>query len=212
MMDRTRILKNCFSLSLLLAVVACGAAPPQGVARGEAVYETCAPCHGEAGEGNVEQGAPVIAGLPQWYVDAQLRGFQQNWRGAHPFDTTGLRMKSMSLALDLEGDLESVAEYVATLPRVSVEPTLGGNPEAGRQHYQTCIACHGADGMGIEVVRAPPLVDQYDWYLLRQFQHFRSGWRGSNQMDAFGQSMRPNSMLFDDEQVIDALAYIQTLQ
>jgi len=213
MTDRTSILKNTSALALLVALVGCGAAPSQGVARGEAVYDTCAPCHGENGAGNLEQRAPAIAGLPAWYITAQVQGFQQNWRGAHPFDTTGLRMKSMARALDLEGDLESVAEYVATLPSVMAPPTLeGGNAEAGRQHYQTCIACHGADGLGIEIVRAPPLVGQHDWYLLRQFQHFRSGWRGTNPMDGFGQTMRPNSLLFDDQQVIDVLAYVQTLQ
>ena len=213
MTDRTRLLKNALSLGLLTALAACGAAPSQGVARGEAVYDTCAPCHGEDGAGDFEQGAPAIAGLPAWYVAGQLQGFQQSWRSSHPFDTVGLRMKSMSLALDLEGDAESVSEYIATLPTVTAPPTLeGGSAEAGREHYQTCIACHGADGLGIEVVRAPPLVGQHDWYLLRQYQQFRKGWRGTHPQDGFGQTMRPNSLLFDDDQIIDVLAYVQTLQ
>ncbi|MEZ4425605.1 MAG: c-type cytochrome [Gemmatimonadota bacterium] len=211
-MDRTRIVRLGTGLMALLGTVACGAAPSQGVARGEAIFDTCVPCHGAAGEGNLALGAPAIAGLPEYYVAAQLQSFQANWRGAHPFDTVGIRMKSMVQALDLEGDLESVAQYVATLPGVDPATTLHGDPEAGRASYQVCVACHGPDGKGVEAVRSPPLVGQHDWYLLAQFQKFRKGWRGADPQDAFGQTMRPNSMLLDDEQVTDVIAYIQTLQ
>ncbi|MEZ4415877.1 MAG: c-type cytochrome [Gemmatimonadota bacterium] len=211
-MHPTRTLKLGVGLMALLGTVACGAAPSQGIARGEALYDTCAPCHGANGAGNQVLGAPAIAGLPQWYIEAQLNGFRQNWRGAHPMDTVGLRMKSMVQALDLEGDLESVAEYVASMPQVAAAATLHGDVEAGRQSFQTCVACHGPDGKGIEVVRAPPLVGQHDWYLLAQFQKFRKGWRGANPNDGFGQTMRPNSALLDDQQVTNVIAYIQTLQ
>lgn len=155
----------------------------------------------------------MIAGLPQWYILNQLQKFEQGWRGAHPMDTVGIRMLSMTRSLDLEGDMESVAEFAASLPATSPVPTLGGDPEAGRAAYQqTCIACHGPDGKGIQPVQSPPLVGQHDWYLLGQFQKFRKGWRGANPADAFGQTMVPNSMLYDDDQVVDILAYIQTLQ
>ena len=90
---------------------------------------------------------------------------------------------------------------------------LHGDAQAGQTVYQgTCIACHGADARGNEALNAPPLVGQSDWYLLAQFQKFRKGWRGRDPDDTWGATMYPNSLLYNDEQVEDALAYIQTLQ
>lgn len=198
---------------LAVAVSACNQAPTPGIARGRAVYDTCVPCHGADGAGAVHLAAPNIAGLPQWYVRAQLEKFQAAHRGYDAFDTVGIRMKSMSRALDLPGDVESVAEYVASLPRVAQELTLdGGSPEAGRNAYQTCIACHGAQGEGNQTVNGPPLVGQADWYMLSQLHKFRKGWRGTDPADISGATMRPNALILDDQAMLDVIAYIQTLQ
>ena len=40
--------------------------------RGGSVYKQCRPCHGPQGYGNPKIQAPSIAGLPAWYVEAQL--------------------------------------------------------------------------------------------------------------------------------------------
>ncbi len=198
-------------LAALLTGTACSV-PPQGLARGEAIYDTCSPCHGDVGEGTQQLGAPAIAGLPQWYVETQLRNFEAGYRGAHPMDTVGIRMHSMAQALRQEGDLESVAEYVASLPPANPEPVLAGDAQAGAAVYaETCVACHGPAAEGIEALGGPPLVGQSDWYLLRQFQKFRMGWRGMNSGDMFGMTMRPNSLLYTDEAVVNAIAYVQTL-
>jgi cytochrome c oxidase subunit II len=203
-------------LALVLAVLgtsACGA-PEPGLARGEAVWGTCVPCHGSVGEGKPELGAPGIAGLPEWYVVAQLEKFEAAWRGAHPMDTVGIRMKSMARAIDLEGDRESVAAWVAGLPPVQHAVTIeGGDPARGQEGYaRTCLACHGANAEGVEAVRGPPLRLMEDWYLLGQFRKFRNGWRGAHPEDVFGQVMAANASLYDDAEVIDILAYIRTLQ
>jgi cytochrome c oxidase subunit 2 len=203
------------SIGLLLAVGlgACNRAPPTpGLARGQELFDTCVPCHGAEGHGNRELGAPNIAGLPQWYVEAQLRKFQQGHRGANPFDTVGIRMKSMSLALDLDGDLESVAQYVASMTRAPSTPVLEGDAQAGQASYQVCVACHGPSGLGIEAVNSPPLVGQADWYLLAQLEKFKKGWRGTNPEDISGATMRPNAMVLDETAMANVIAYIQTLQ
>ncbi len=198
---------------LALGVAACHRAPEPGIARGEALYDTCAPCHGVNGGGNQTLGAPAIAGLPRWYVQAQLEKFQAGQRGGHAFDTTGIRMKSMSWSLDLPGDLESVAEFVAALPPTAPAPALqGGDAQAGQGTYVVCAACHGADGKGNEAVHAPPLVGQSDWYLLAQLHKFKAGWRGANPADTWGATMRPNALMLDDAAMANVVAYIQTLQ
>lgn len=207
-------IRNTFALAGLLAVVtACNSAPEPGLARGEAVYDTCVPCHGSEGQGNQVLGAPAIAGLPQWYVESALEKYENGWRGAHPMDTVGLKMRSMANALDVAGDRGSVAEFVSGMATVDPEPALQvGDAQAGQQTFQTCIACHGPDGKGNQTVFAPPLVNQHDWYLLSQLQKFKKGWRGVNTNDTWGQTMRPNSLLLDDAAMENVVAYIQTLQ
>ena len=197
----------------LLASAACAGPPEPGLARGEAIYDTCVPCHGAQGEGDLALAAPAIAGLPQWYVEYQLEKYENGWRGAHPMDTVGIRMRSMANALDLEGDRVSVAEYVASLPPVRLEPVLeAGDAQAGQQVYQTCIACHGPDARGNETLFAPPLVGQHDWYLLGQLQKFKRGWRGTNPNDTWGQTMRPNSMMLDEADMQNVVSYIRSLE
>jgi len=215
-MVRNRSSKALLGLTAFFAIAACSPqAPEQGVERGAALWDTCAPCHGSEGLGNRELGAPAIAGLPQWYIESQLNGFTNNWRGGHPFDTVGIRMKSMVLALDLEGDLESVAEYVAGLP--------GGAPDdffpeadvsAGQTTYTTCQTCHGPQGMGNEALRAPPIANQSDWYLFEQLRKFKAGWRGAHPDDTWGGTMRQGSgiMALDNQAMLNVVSYIETLQ
>jgi cytochrome c553 len=203
-------------LSLLLlafGAAACNQAPTPGIARGEALFDTCAPCHGVAGGGDQTLGAPAIAGLPLWYVQEQLRKFQLGHRGGAPFDTVGIRMKSMSWSLDLEGDLESVAEYVAGMPATNPAPSVeGGDAQAGQAAYTVCAACHGPAAKGNEALHAPPLVGQSDWYLVAQLHKFKVGWRGADPDDIWGGTMRPNAMMLDDAAMLNVVAYIQTLQ
>ncbi len=198
---------------MLVAAAACNQAPTPGLARGKALYDTCTPCHGVKGHGTTELAAPNIAGLPEWYVQAQLQKFQSAHRGYDAFDTTGIRMKSMSWTLGLPGDLESVAQYVASLPRVAFEPTLQqGDPQAGQATYQVCAACHGPQAQGNQAVNAPPLLGQADWYLLSQLHKFKSGKRGGDPSDVAGQTMRPNTLALDDQAMLNVVAYIQTLK
>lgn len=211
-MVRQRNRQALATLALATALAACNQAPTPGLARGEALYDTCVPCHGSDGAGNQELGAPAIAGMPQWYLEQSLGNYMDAVRGSHPMDTVGIRMKSMSMTLDLEGDMESVAEYVASMPQTNPTPVLAGDATAGQALYATCSACHGADGSGMEALRSPPVVGQHDWYLVSQLQKFKKGWRGATPEDTWGATMRPNAMMLDDAGMENVVAYIQTLQ
>lgn len=206
-----------FRLSLLAllagGVAACDATPPPvGMERGAELFETCVPCHGTMGEGNVDIAAPSIAGLPQWYLESQLEGFQQGFRGQHHEDLPGLRMRPMAVSLTREGDVESVAEYVASLPAIYPESTLDGNAGAGAQSYQVCVACHGPDGLGIEQLQSPPIVQMHDWYMLNQLRNFKAGARGAHPQDTWGATMRVNTLALTDQAMRDVIAYVYTLR
>lgn len=193
-------------------VLAAPAAGDDG--RGEQLYDLCAQCHGAAGGGDPRALAPPIAGLSEWYVREQLLKFRGGIRGVHPEDIGGLRMYPMALYLDDDGDLGSVASYVAGLPPADPAPTLeGADPARGKLLYTPCIACHGAEAEGRRELGGPNLRASADWYLLKQLHNFRDGIRGANPRDAAGLRMRPMSMTLVDEQAMkDVVAYILTLR
>lgn len=213
MMGRIRTFRLS-TLALVAGVLAaCDTTPPPvGMARGEELYKTCTPCHGSDGFGNVDIAAPTIAGLPQWYLESQLRGFQAGWRGQHHTDLPGLRMRPMAVTLNRDGDIESVAEYVAALPVLQPESTLGGNAGRGAEMYEVCAACHGVDGLGQEALQAPPLTELHDWYMLNQLRNFRAGARGAHPSDVWGATMRVNTLALSDQAMLDLIAYVQTLR
>jgi cytochrome c553 len=197
---------------LVLAFGAC-APPPPGVERGAELFETCVPCHGAVAAGNPSIQAPAIAGLPQWYIEAQLQGFQAGWRGKHHEDLPGLRMRPMAVTLNRDGDIPSVAEYVASLPAPFPPSTLHGNAGAGAAQYeQVCVACHGADGRGNQLLMAPPIVQLHDWYLVEELQNYRAGARGAHPADTWGLTMRSQAAVMTDQAMQDVVAYVQTLR
>jgi cytochrome c553 len=180
---------------------------------GEAMYNNnCAPCHGIDGGGSSLAKAPVIAGLPEWYIQNQLEGFRSGLRGTHYDDVQGMRMRPMALTLAPD-EVKLVGTHVATLapvaPAVSLE---GGDAAKGAGYYATCQACHGADGKGNETLGSPPLTATNDWYLLGQLKNFKGGVRGANPKDTRGATMRPMAAILPDEQAMkDVLAHVSTL-
>lgn len=190
-----------------------GPVPSGGTASGAELFQLCAQCHGAHGEGSHEFSAPAIAGLDEWYVKRQLEHFKSGVRGAHPDDANGLRMRPMALSLRNDVDLASVAAYTAKLPRAKPESTVKGDAANGQALFATCSACHGADGRGNEAMKAPPLANSNDWYLLAQLGKFRAGIRGTNPEDVGGVLMRPMAMTLPDAQAMkDVIAYAATLK
>lgn len=195
-------------------VVAAGCGTPSAAERGAQLYETCTPCHGSSGEGNLALRAPAIAGLPRWYVGAQLTKFRSDLRGAHPDDMEGHRMRPMARSLSKAQDLEAVAQHVSQMKSVWQKPDFAlADTAAGGTTFRTiCQTCHGENGMGNEVMGAPPLVNQHDWYLVAQLGKFHSGMRGTNPDDVTGGQMRAMSLtLADSAAMHDVVSYVKTL-
>lgn len=197
----------------LVASSACAPAPRSKEAQGVALYQTCASCHGERGEGRPEYEAPAIAGLEEWYVQAQLEKFRSGHRGAHAKDLPGLRMRPMARQLDGDEDVAAVAAYVSSLEPTHPAPTEQGDVEKGRELFATCSECHGADANGNQAKGAPALRNASDWYLVAQLEKFREGVRGTNPDDVTGGQMRPMALGLADAQAMrDVVAYIVSLR
>ena len=196
----------------LLGLSACSE-PSTPEAKGSARFASCTPCHGDAGGGKPELGAPSIAGLPAWYVEAQLIKFRGGLRGAHPGDDPGMRMRPMSLAIATDADVALLAAHVASLPlQPSVHGLEGGDASRGQVAFAVCTACHLADGSGMEALKSPPIAGQADWYIFEQLRKFKAGIRGAHPDDVSGGQMRAISLGIADEQAMkDLAAYASSL-
>lgn len=83
----------------------------------------------------------------------------------------------------------------------------------GKKMYQICVACHGAEGHGNQLLNAPQIAGLDAVYLETQLKNFKEGIRGAHPDDLAGLQMRPMSMTLKDEQTIkDVAAYVATLE
>lgn len=202
------------ALSLSSSVWAGGSShgKAKGNKQGELLFETCKACHGPDGEGNPMIQAPPIAGLPEWYLISTLNKFKHGVRGAHADDRTGLQMRPMARQLIKEGEVEAVAKAAAALPLTKPKHTLNGDATLGKAGYMLCQACHGAKAEGNVAMKAPPLANLPDWYIVSQLEKFKSGIRGTHPKDVEGKQMRPMAQgLADRKAMSDVAAYIATL-
>jgi len=89
---------------------------------------------------------------------------------------------------------------------------LAGNVESGKALYETCVACHGANGEGNSELRAPGVAGQSESYLMRQLWDFKKGVRGKEPGDAGGAQMAPiAATLVDGDAIADVAAYIASM-
>jgi cytochrome c oxidase subunit 2 len=112
-----------------------------------------------------------------------------------------------TVVVDQQAEFDS---WVASQPRFAdVLNRAQPNVAVGQAQYAVCAACHGAQGEGNQMLNAPSLAGQSDWYLKRQLNNFKHGLRGSNSEDSYGAQMAPMaSTLADAAAVNNVVAYI----
>ncbi len=84
-------------------------------------------------------------------------------------------MQTNAYALD-ERSIAFVGRYIESFDRNQSRATHEpSSSSAGKLSYEdSCSSCHGESGEGDRSQRATPLINQQDWYLLRQWQKFSS--------------------------------------
>ena len=171
--------------------------------------ERCAACHGVDGRGKQGMGAPAINGLPSWYVERQVRHFRAGIRGDHKSDAEGQAMVAAVAGIST-ADISALINFMQQLPDNPPVGTLKGDLARGHDyHNNLCSACHGSDGGGNEALQAPPLNTLNDWYLVAQYEKFRSGIRGAHTQDLYGAQMVRFAPAVEAE-VIPDIAYFIT--
>ncbi|MBT8146503.1 MAG: c-type cytochrome [Gammaproteobacteria bacterium] len=173
--------------------------------------KVCATCHGAYGQGNPAVGGPSLAGLEPWYLRSQLEKFRAGWRGAEPSYIPAHEMRAAVSQIS-NAEIELLVDEIADWPEPEPEAYLEGSAEDGEALYAACAACHGRAGEGNQALQAPALADRDGWYLYRQLNLFKSGYRGGHPEDTVGAQMRASARaLPDDQSVKDVVAYINSL-
>lgn len=209
------IVQLLVAVSLFLSTVfATSVSQAADAVAGKRLYPVCTACHGAAGQGNRGMGGPKLAGQQGIYLLKQLQNFQSGARGLSPGDAKGRQMAAMSKgpALSSAAALENLVAYLETLPDKPSTPTVDGDSARGENLYAACVSCHGEMAQGLEMMAAPRLAGQNDWYLVGQLQNFATGKRGYAPSDHSGRQMRAMmATLLGQSDYRDVVAYINTL-
>lgn len=82
------------------------------------------------------------------------------------------------------------------------------DPVIPPDHLVYCTVCHGIQLRGNRAVEAPRLSGMESWYVERQLEAFKAGWRGAHPDDNPGLEMRPMAVALSEDGVEDAVAYV----
>ena len=186
------------------------AALPGDPVEGQAIYASCAHCHGRRGEGKEEFLAPWLARLAPWYLKHQLVKFREGVRGVHPHDIYGREMAQATVLLCNAEAIDHVVAYIASLDLDRPVARHRGDVVAGERHYATCVRCHGAAARGSARLKAPGLTTLSAWYLEKQLADFKSGVRGGHERDIEGRQMIAAMRSVGESAFADLIAYIQS--
>ena len=188
--------------------------PEYDIAKGKALFASCAACHGSFGEGNEVLNAPSLAGQSSWYMKRQLNYYRKGIRGSHKNDQYGQQMAAMAATLSDAQAIDDVLAYIATLENKAQRHDSGsGDVVRGQALFRNCAYCHGEGGEGKFALNAPALTTLPPWYLRRQISNYQQSIRGAQQGDLYGTQMILMSRLLQNDQAVDdVVAYIGSLK
>ena len=155
------------ALSLTIAaLVAPGLATAADMARGATLAYTCQGCHGIPNYRNSYPvySVPKLGGQHTAYMVAALNEYAS---GDRPHPT----MHAQAITLS-DQDKHAVVAYLSGQELKADSKPVGALPKAG----QTCVACHGNNGVGI-MPEYPNLAGQHADYIEQALKAYRAGQR-----------------------------------
>jgi cytochrome c553 len=204
--------KYCLLLALFVGTSFAANAAGDAEA-GKSKSLVCAACHGTDGNSAIPMN-PKIAGQHQGYLVKQLQEFKEASQTGGKEGRNNAIMNAQAMNLS-EEDMQDLAAYFS-----SQELKIGETPEdvveAGKALYTggdasrgitACIACHSADGKGMNLAGFPVISGQHAEYTKTQLEMFRSGQR-NNDMNGM---MRDISKKLTDEDIRILSLYLQGL-
>jgi cytochrome c553 len=166
-------------LGSAIAPVADAAGDPEA---GKKKYYTCEGCHGVEGATNAypTYHVPRLGGQHADYVVSALEAYQSGGR-KHPSMLGNAATMS-------EQDMQDIAAFVSKFRGVNVNLPVTGNAAAGKDKAAACGGCHGEDGNN-DTPMFPRLAGQYESYLVKALEDYKSGKRDNPMMAGFAASL-----------------------
>lgn len=168
-MNTQSLSKQLGTFALLLSALLASAANAEGdVERGQKLGNTCLGCHGIEGYRNAYPSyrVPKLGGQQAGYLQIALKGYRSGMR-AHP------TMVAQAASLT-DQDIADVSAYLASLSGQGVADS--GSDAPTLEAAQTCVACHGQNGISI-APSWPSLAGQHEDYLKHALTQYREGER-----------------------------------
>ena len=156
------------TLLALCAVIAPPAHAEGNTERGEMLAYTCLGCHGIEGYRNAYPSyhVPKLGGQKAAYIAAAVKGYRDGTR-THP--TMSAQASSLS-----DQDIADTAAFLASIGTKTV--AAGGSKNTNLEAAQTCVACHGQNGISVNPTW-PTLAGQHEDYLVKAINQYRDGTR-----------------------------------
>jgi len=167
------------AMSLTLVMLAApGMAAAADVARGAKLAYTCHGCHGIPNYKNAYPvySVPKLGGQHAAYMVAALKEYKSG-------DRSHATMHAQAVSLS-DNDLADIAAFLGGQELKPSGRPVGTAPKAG----QTCVACHGNDGVGI-MPEYPNLAGQHEDYIANSLRSYKSGVRKNAIMSGMAQPL-----------------------
>ncbi len=179
----------CNALKTLLMTLILAAGAPAlaagDAARGKELSYTCLGCHGIENYKNVypTYSVPELGGQHAPYLVAALKEYKSGER-SH----ATMHQQAVSLS---DQDMQDIAAYFSSI--TPLQGTAAAVGTAPAKVAQLCVACHGANGVGI-TGDYPTLAGQHADYLARALEEYKKGDRKNAVMPTFASSLSPSEI------------------
>jgi len=183
------------------------------------IVEGCDSCHSD--EHNKVQGlsvAPVLNGMPDWYIEKQMENFRTGNRVARGNDATEINTAHQSNALN-EESLSLVADYYEELelrfsqtrPVEAIANVVQGsaNNAQGEAIFEdSCASCH-TSFVGRYLTDSPEITHLEGEYLLNQLEAFKKGERRFFDENKHQRKMVERIKNLSTEELLSIVSYIK---
>ncbi|HXS26727.1 MAG TPA: c-type cytochrome [Steroidobacteraceae bacterium] len=182
---------GALSTAVLCGALASAAALAQGAPlngnpeRGKAISYTCLGCHGIAGYRNAfpDYSVPELRGQHPDYLVAALTAYKNGER-SH----TTMHAQASELSAQ---DMADIAVYFAgPVLKAGTAPASELKPPAAAA---VCVACHGADGIGV-IPQYPSIAGQHADYIVQALREYKSGARKNPIMAGMAAQVKEDDM------------------
>ena len=182
---------GALSAAVLCGALASAATLAQGAPlhgnpeRGKAISYTCLGCHGIAGYRNAfpDYSVPELRGQHPDYLVAALTAYKSGER-SH----TTMHAQASELSAQ---DMADIAVYFAgQVLKAGTAPASALKPPAAAA---VCVACHGADGIGV-IPQYPSIAGQHADYIVQALREYKNGARKNPIMAGMAAQVKEDDM------------------